>query len=362
MPDELTAGAALAAATIGSFALTPLTITVARRGGFLDRPTGYKGHAAPTPYLGGTAVFLGFCFGAMTITGVLDRFGSLIACAAALWALGTLDDRTPIAPRWRVLAELAAAAVLSATGLGWSLTGSPALDYGLTALWVVGLVNAFNLMDNLDGATSTVAAVSAGCIGFLALLHGDTGLGALALAISGACLGFLPRNLAGPARVFLGDGGSLAVGLLVAGAAMSTAQLTDLGAAALPAAALLVALPVLDTTLVVISRRRRRIPLVTAGRDHLTHRLLPWLGSPQAVAAGLAGTQGVIGVIAIAASEAGSAALVPLACSVAALGAVAIALLDSPGWRQPRPARAPRLRVSDPVARPEPARQSAEVA
>src|SRR4051812_42117760 len=131
-------------------------------------------------------------------------------------ALGTLDDRFPVAPRWRVLAEIGAGCAVSAAGLGWSVFGSEALDLLLTVAWVVGLCNAFNLMDNLDGAAGTVAGISAAGVGTLALAHDDPALAAFAFALAGACAGFLPHNLARPARIFLGDGGSLPIGFLVA--------------------------------------------------------------------------------------------------------------------------------------------------
>src|SRR5206468_544794 len=94
-----------------------------------------------------------------------DRLWVILACAAGLLALGTLDDRFPVAPLWRVLAEVGAGAALASAGLGWTVFGSEILDFLLTIAWVVGLCNAFNLMDNLDGATGTVAGVSATGIG-----------------------------------------------------------------------------------------------------------------------------------------------------------------------------------------------------
>lgn len=122
-----------------------------------------------------------------------------------------------------------------------------------------------NLMDDLDGAASTVTAGSAAGIGTLALAEGDTGLAAVAFALCGACVGFLPYNLADPARIFLGDGGSMPLGMLIAGLAMGAAGHAGLDGSALLTAGLLAGLAILDTTLVTVSRWRRHVSLLTGG-------------------------------------------------------------------------------------------------
>jgi len=256
-----------------TFVAVPVAIRLARRTEFYDHPAGYKGHASSTPYLGGLAVFAGFAAGALAFGHAAGRFWVIFACAAGLLALGTLDDRLPLAPRWRVLAEIAAAVALYAAGLGWSVFESGPADLLLTVAWVVGLCNAFNLMDNLDGAAGTVAGVSATGIGVAAWLNSDPVTAAFAFALAGACAGFLPHNLAGPARIFLGDGGSLPIGFLVAASAMVACDWPSLRGSSVLLGALLVGLAILDTALVVFSRRRAGVPVVRAGRDHLTHRL-----------------------------------------------------------------------------------------
>jgi UDP-GlcNAc:undecaprenyl-phosphate/decaprenyl-phosphate GlcNAc-1-phosphate transferase len=341
--DDLAFLPAFALAALVTWLAVPPVIVLARRTRFYDHPAGYKEHRAATPYLGGLAVFAGFAAGALAFGHASGRFWVAFACAAALLAVGTLDDRLPVAPRWRVLAEVGAACALSAADLGWSVSGSEGLDLLLTVVWVVGLCNAFNLMDNLDGATGTVAGVSAAGIGALALAHGDPALAAFAFALSGACAGFLPHNLAGPARIFLGDGGSLPTGFLVAAGAMAASDGHGLGVTSLLVGALLVGLVILDTTLVVVSRRRAGVPLVTAGRDHLTHRLLLRLGSPRRVALALAIVQALLCIAAIAGADAGRIALTAVASVVVLLGMLALGVLDSPAWRPRRAPLAPRL-------------------
>lgn len=275
-------------AAAAALLLTPVAIFVARRTGFLDRPVGYKGHARPTPYLGGAAVVAAFLLSASLFGRAAASFWAIAACAVALWALGTVDDRFGIAPLSRLAVEVAVACALFASGVGWSVFGGEALNLALTVVFVVGVVNAYNLMDNMDGASGTVALVSAAILGMLSAAHGDVALGAIALALAGACAGFLPFNLASPSRVFLGDGGSVPIGFLIAATIMALPGGRGLDWALIPLAVVLVGLPALDTALVIVSRKRRGVGICTGGRDHLTHRLRARLGSPRRVAMALA--------------------------------------------------------------------------
>ena len=323
----------LAVAGIASAMLTPVAICVACRTGFYDRPRGYRKHAAPTPFLGGAAVLAAFIAVSPLVGGLDESRLVLLAGAAGLWAVGTLDDRITVAPRWRVLAAVCAALALGLSNLGFRTSAGEGLDIALTVLWIAGLVNAFNLMDNLDGACGTVAATSAVGIGVLGVVSGQALVAGLAFALAGACLGFLPWNLAGPARIFLGDGGSMTIGFLVAALAMAASRHLPLGDVNVLVAGLPVGVAILDTTLVSVSRTRRGVSLVTGGRDHLSHRLLLALGSPLAVAAALAALQAALCGAAIAGEELGVAAVLGLASAAALLGAMAIFVLDLDRWR-----------------------------
>lgn len=348
---EQVSAAVIAAALAG--AATPTAIRVARRTAFFDQPVGYKGHASPTPYLGGAAVLASFLVAAVAFSGALDRLWPILAVGLALCVIGTVDDRIALAPRWRLLAEAGAALALWDAGLGWSLPGLGILNLVLTLAWVVGLVNAFNLMDNLDGATATVSLVSALGAGGLALLHHDAGLAVLAFALAGACAGFLPYNLARPARIFLGDGGSMLLGFLVAAVVMNAVDTGQLRGVALLAGALVAGLPILDTTLVVVSRRRRGIPLVTGGRDHLTHRLLARLGSTRRVAAALALGQAALSASAIVGHSGGRVTIGILAGAWTLAGIAALFVLESPGWRPPPAASRSAISTTPPRHEPD---------
>ena len=319
---------AFALAAVLVLVLTPLAARLALRTGFLDHPVGYKQHGRATPYLGGTAVLFAFLVPALLWGGLSDRFLFVALGAAALWIVGTIDDRKNVPPGLRVAAEAVAGAGLWAGDLGWTVFSSDVLNLLLTVVWVVGVVNAFNLMDNLDGATGTVAAAVGIGIGAFALRHHDVELAGFAWALAGACAGFLRYNLARPARIFLGDGGSMPIGFLAAAGAMVAATGSSIGSAAVPCAALVVGLVVLDTTLVVVSRRRRGISLLTGGRDHLTHRLLAMTGSPQAVAAMLGILQLGLCAVALTASETGRHAVMWTAAGTLVIGIAVIAVLE----------------------------------
>ena len=323
---------------------TPVAIWLARRTGFLDHPKGYKGHARATPYLGGLAMGVGIALPGIALGGAAVDYSTIALCAVALWLVGTVDDRIDLGPLARVIVEIAAAVVLWVSHLGWNFGGAPAADLAFTIFWVVGLVNAYNLMDNMDGSAGAVGAVSAAGLGLIAVIGGSAELAALSIAVAGACAGFLCFNLASPSRIFLGDGGSMPLGFLIAAVAMSVPLGGDLGVLAVIALAPVAGLPILDTCLVVFSRRRQGVSLLSGGRDHLTHRLRQVLPSARTVALALAAAQAVLCGVAL-----GMTHLPPPAVLAAALGCVGAGVLAV--WMLERP---PLAGEGVPVLEPEP--------
>jgi UDP-GlcNAc:undecaprenyl-phosphate GlcNAc-1-phosphate transferase len=197
-------------------------------------------------------------------------------------------------------------------------------------------MNAFNLMDNMDGAAATTGAVSALGAGALALVVGHTPLAVLCFAVAGSCAGFLPHNLAGPARIFMGDGGSLPLGFLVASVVMEAAAANSPGLSAVVVAGLLVGLVVLDTTLVVFSRLRGGRGVLVGGRDHLTHRLAKRLGSPRRVAVAFATTQVLLCAATVTVAAVNVLWILMVGSVVATLGLLAISVLETPPWFERR--------------------------
>ncbi len=338
MSPELNAAAAFASAALTTYLVTPVAIRVAVKTKFFDLPAGYKGHRTPTPYLGGTAIVIGILAAVISVRGIVDAHWAIIMGALAIWAMGTLDDRVNLPISLRTLIECGLAVMLWATGRGWDVFGFAPADLVLTIVWVVGIMNAFNLMDNMDGASATCAAVSAFGAGSLALISGDNVLAALAFAVAGAAFGFLPRNLASPARIFMGDGGSLLLGFLVARVTMAAVTPSYLGPSGVIVAALLVSLVIFDTTLVTISRSRAGQPVLTGGRDHLTHRLVRKLGTPRRVALALAVTQLAVCGLTIAVARAGIGWVLLAGVAMAIVGAALIWQLETvPAFRREGP-------------------------
>lgn len=332
MSGSLRLELAFACACGAALLLTPATIAIARRTGFYDVPVGYKGHIRPTPYLGGAAVAAAMVLAACLFGRASSACLPIVVGAVALWALGTADDRFGIGPLPRLAIEAAVGCALFAAGVGWSVFPSDALNLVLSVVFVAGVVNAYNLMDNMDGATGSVALVSSAILGLLAAAHGDVALGAIALGLAGACAGFLPFNLASPSRVFLGDGGSMPIGFVIATTIMALPGGGHLGWALIPLAVVLVGLPALDTALVIVSRKRRGAGVFTGGRDHLTHRLRVRLGSPRRVAMALATGQAFLcGAGAVLFEFEGSIAVAGSA-SLILTGVAVVALLESPEW------------------------------
>ena len=309
---------------------TPVAIRLAGQFEFFDTPIGYKGHAAATPYLGGAAVMGAFVVTLLVLAGNYERSLPLVAAVAVLWAVGTVDDRRNVSPALRVMVELALAAGLWALGLGWNLGLGGAVDLLVTAAWVVAVVNAINLFDNMDGASATMGLVVAGGVAGLGVVRGDAWLAAAGAALAGSCVGFLPHNLARPgARIFLGDGGSMPLGFAIAALVMIGTADALPAWQSLIAALVLVGLPLVDTTLVMVSRTRRGVSIMTGGRDHVTHRVRRRLRTARSVAFALGGVQAVISVLALMAIHGGSAALVGIVLAFLVAGGTAIAMFEA---------------------------------
>src|SRR5947209_376746 len=307
---------------------TPIAILAARRFAFYDRPAGYKGHSAPTPYLGGAAVMAAFALALLLGAGDVARTAPLLGGVAVLFVVGTIDDRRTVPPLLRVLVEFGLGALLAVAGLGWHLGAGHFLDALVNGLWVVAVVNAFNLFDNMDGAASTMALVVVGGAGVLGVVTHNGWVAVGSAALCGACLGFLPHNLARPARIFLGDGGSMPLGFAVAALVANAARSAEPSSLALLLGFLLVGVPALDTCLVIVSRRRRGVSVLRGGLDHLTHRTRRRIGTPARVALVLAAAQALLSALVIIASRGSSATLVYVVRAFVVCAAATIVALE----------------------------------
>jgi len=323
--------AAFALALIVTVLAVPVAISVARRWGLLDHPQGWKCHAQPTPYLGGAALLCGFSIAAVLFAEG-DSLRWLLVCCAGLCVLGTLDDRWGLPAGVRIAATVSVAVVMWSVHLGWSVFSSDTANLALTVAWVLAVVNAINLLDLLDGAaTSTVAACAVACAA-VAGIFSDTLIAVLGLALCGSCLGFLRHNLSSPSAIFLGDGGTMPIGLLMAVLIETLSWGKTDGLAALSGAILLCGLPIFDMTFRIFSRLRRGDTLLTAGPDSVANWVRARVPSARWMALTLAFGQAMLGSIAVVAADLGSNALLAAGICVLVLGAVLVILLDASGF------------------------------
>ncbi len=265
-----------ATALVFAVGATPLARWLALRADVVDRPSARKIHTTPMPRLGGVAMY-----GAFIVALILfaDRFyvpqmiGILIG---ATWVsfLGLWDDRVGLSAAWKLMGQIGGALILVLTGVSVELMPYALGNVAITVLWVVGITNALNLLDNMDGLSGGVAAIAAGFFLVIAALNGQYLVAMLSAALLGAALGFLVYNF-NPARIFMGDAGSLFLGFLLAavGIKLRFLHLPVIATWFIPI--LVLGVPIFDTTLVVISRLRRGVnPLTTPGTDHTSHRLV----------------------------------------------------------------------------------------
>ena len=259
---------------------TPLVRYAALKLGILDNPSARKVHSAPVPLMGGIAIYVAF-IAALVLWGERSYVNEVVGIsvgATLVSIVGALDDSRGMGSYLKLLFQVAAATVLILSGVQVRLFDG-VLDIVLTLLWVVGITNAFNLLDNMDGLSSGVATIAAAFFTLLAAMSDQYLVGTLAAALCGACLGFLVYNW-NPARVFMGDTGSLFLGFLLAAVGIKLRFPANSASITWMIPILVLALPLFDTSLVFFSRLRRgRNPLTTPGKDHVSHRLARRTGS-----------------------------------------------------------------------------------
>jgi UDP-GlcNAc:undecaprenyl-phosphate GlcNAc-1-phosphate transferase len=326
-PEEYWAagGVTLVVSFVAGVVLTELARRAAMRWGFVAAPSADRWHRErAVPLLGGVAVAAAFAATALSL-GLLDapQARILLLAAAAICAVGLLDDRRGLEPTTKLTAQVLAALLLILAGFRLSPTGHAAADLALTVLWLVGITNALNLLDNMNGLCAGVAVLAALFRAALFFYEGEPAGALLCLALAGATLGFLCFNF--PAgKVFLGDAGSLFLGFFLAGITLTGSHAYAKNFVALLAFPVLILLvPILDTTLVTITRRLEGRSVVAGGRDHVSHRL---------VAYGFSDRRAVVLLWALAAASGATALLLAVygmsrMIGLAALLALSLALL-----------------------------------
>ena len=265
--------------------LTPLMRKIALSKEILDHPnSAHKSHSQPTPYLGGVAIILGvitITYGSLLLSDLsLKNFllaTSLLGPAIAMGLIGLWDDikQLPPLPRFigQTIAGVAVATILILSNNLGNPTGSTPLDVFISIVWVVGICNSINFFDNLDGGAAGTSAVTAIALTFIAVNGDQSLIASLSLVLTGSTLGFLFWNRS-PARIYMGDAGALFLGVLLATLTIRLNPETNSNIASFSIPVLLLAVPILDTSVAVISRLRRKISPFQGGKDHLSHRLI----------------------------------------------------------------------------------------
>jgi UDP-GlcNAc:undecaprenyl-phosphate GlcNAc-1-phosphate transferase len=266
-------------------ALTPLMKKLAIKFSIVDKPSqSHKTHIDPVPYLGGLAImvtiWLVTLFGSLFIQ--IDRSSfeillSIILPATLIGLIGLWDDVKNLRPFPRFVAQsvggvFTASLIVSTNTIG-SPTGNNALDFFITVFWMVGVTNSVNFFDNLDGGASGTVAISSLGLFALAVTSGQFYVATLSLVLAGSAFGFLFWNR-NPAQIYMGDAGALFLGMLLATLLVrfDPNPINLYAGFAIPI--MIMAIPILDTSVAVISRIQRKKSPFEGGQDHLSHRLI----------------------------------------------------------------------------------------
>ncbi|MCL5982285.1 MAG: undecaprenyl/decaprenyl-phosphate alpha-N-acetylglucosaminyl 1-phosphate transferase [Firmicutes bacterium] len=262
-----------------SMLVTPWAGRLAFRVGAVDRPNNRKIHQRVMPRLGGLAVFAGFA-AASALLPAEPRLTGLLLGGAVILLLGLLDDTRGLSPKVKLLGQSLAAAIVVAFGIRIDFINNPfngyfylgAFSIPFTIFWIVAITNAINLIDGLDGLASGVSAIVLLTFAVIAHQIGQTTVSLLALALAAAVLGFLRYNFY-PAKIFLGDCGSMFLGFMVAVLAVF-GLLKGLTVVTFVAPVIVLGVPVFDTCFAIMRRFYEHRPIFQADKGHLHHRLL----------------------------------------------------------------------------------------
>lgn len=259
-------------------AATPLAARLARAVGAVDQPSDRRIHREPTPRLGGLAILAGFLVPVLYFLPADPAARALVAGAVLICALGAVNDIWGLSPAVKLVGQVACAAIPVSAGLTIDHITLPFLgvgdlgpaQYPLTILWFVAIVNMINFSDGMDGLAAGITGLGATTFAILAASLGRADPAIMAAALAGACVAFLVFNFH-PAKVFMGDAGSMFLGFVIAGVSVS-GVMKSAAAVAVVAPLIVLAIPILDTSFVIMKRLKHGLPVYNADRSHFHHR------------------------------------------------------------------------------------------
>jgi UDP-GlcNAc:undecaprenyl-phosphate GlcNAc-1-phosphate transferase len=265
-----------------AYFITPLIIRLARKTNVLDHPDPRKVHARPMPLLGGVVIYIAFLLPLLPLISTSHYLQGVIIAASLIFITGLIDDIRKLSAFTRLIVQIAAALILIKYGIQVSfLPQGPvgdAIECFLTIVWVVGITNAMNCLDGIDGLLSSIGIVTGACFFALAYQTNQLWLGCVAIALVGSLLGFLRYNFS-PAKIFLGDAGSTLIGFLLSSIALLGNWAQD-SKVSLLVPVLILGVPIFDMCFTTVMRIREGLVknvaqwLHYAGKDHFHHRLL----------------------------------------------------------------------------------------
>ncbi|HEX3069776.1 MAG TPA: hypothetical protein VHX14_14500 [Thermoanaerobaculia bacterium] len=271
-----TAILAAAGAFLSSAALTPIVGAIARRRGAVARPKADRWHTTPTAMFGGIAIVIAVIGTQLLLLPLTRESRIVMAASAALFLVGLADDLLHIKPYQKLIGQLLGAAGVVSFGLVLPWTASFPLNVLITMFWLVGITNAVNMLDNMDGLAAGVSAIAASFLGLNFIANQQWPEALMLAAFAGALLGFLIYNHQ-PASIFMGDCGSMFVGFLLASSALVSGPgggRSRSVVAVLAVPVLVFVVPIFDTTFVTLMRKLAGRAASQGGRDHTSHRLV----------------------------------------------------------------------------------------
>lgn len=278
MPDYVLA---FIIAIVVAYILTPRVISLANKTGAMDAPDERKVHSKPIPRIGGLAIYFAFMVAALFTVDLTKEVVGLLTGATVILIVGIIDDFKSLPAKVKLMGQIIAAIVLVLFDVRIDCITNPFGDMfflseylaiPITIFWIVGLTNTVNLIDGLDGLAAGVSTIAAITILLVALQQGFLLVAVLTAALAGAAMGFLQYNF-NPAKIFMGDTGSMFLGYMLAGISVLGA-VKSAATIALIVPILALGLPILDTTFAIIRRYLNGTPIFKPDRGHLHHRLL----------------------------------------------------------------------------------------
>ncbi|TAM79831.1 MAG: hypothetical protein EPN47_18760 [Acidobacteria bacterium] len=262
------------AVLIVSLAATACVRWVARFAGIVAMPRADRWNRKPTALLGGVGIFVPFVLGLLVLRPSIQGLWPLMGAATFLFAVGLVDDLHTLRPHVKLVMQVAAASVLPLVGLVLPWTPFKLVNDVITLFWMVGITNAVNLLDNMDGLAGGVTALASLFQSAYFIVNGQVAAATLSLLLACAIAGFLVFN-SHPASIFMGDCGSLFLGFMLGGTALLNNWGRSRGlVAVLMTPVLLMLVPIVDTSLVTVTRILRGRPVSQGGKDHVSHRLV----------------------------------------------------------------------------------------